>query len=283
MFSGVNAPVANALVWCGWNVVPVDILFSPQHDLSAPTNQEYWKPAIRKADAVLWAIACDTMTRSRDIPLPGHSKAPAPLRHEGAVRGVPNLASKDQSRVTQANKFIDFAWSEVGLAVKDRRAAVVENPARSWLWRFQQAVEMHQHEEWQRRLYHACVHMGARRKAQAIETNVPELAWIEGECGHTHDPNEWDPSMSEDGTWYYPSSGEAEYTAQLAYNIAVALSWWAVRERGYRLPMPKPIPAAAAGNRVGWDQVPARLTRQDIMAGMATRAGLTAPEISPGA
>ena len=31
--AGVNCPLARALVWCGWDVIPIDIALNPQHDV----------------------------------------------------------------------------------------------------------------------------------------------------------------------------------------------------------------------------------------------------------
>ena len=47
-------------------------------------------------------------------------------------------------------------------------------------------------------------------------------------CHHSHAPHEWTPYL-QDGQTIYPSKEEAEYTAVLAFAIAVAASWWAGR------------------------------------------------------
>eukprot|EP00972_Heterocapsa_arctica_P008719 1278444-Heterocapsa_arctica.AAC.1 len=61
-----------------------------------------------------------------------------------------------------------------------------------------------------------------------MESNVPELRVLAAKCQHTHAADEWKPFWHGSG-WSYPSSGEAEYTADLAFAVAVALSWWAAR------------------------------------------------------
>ena len=77
--------------------------------------------------------------------------------------------------------------------------------------------------------YNACCWGGARSKKQALESNVAEIDELRCSCHHTHSRSEWTPYRASDGSWKYPSTGEAEYTADLAFAIAVALSWWAVR------------------------------------------------------
>ena len=56
----------------------------------------------------------------------------------------------------------------------------------------------------------------------------------------------------------YPSSGEAEYIADLALAMAVALSWWAIRNGRAKLRVPRAPVAQEAGNRVGWTDRPSR-------------------------
>ena len=72
----------------------------------------------------------------------------------------------------------------------------------------------------------------------------------------------------------YPSSGEAEYTADLAFAIAVALSWWAVRTGRAKLNVPRAPIVQEAGNRVGWADMPPQVMRQWVMAATAVRLGL---------
>lgn len=38
--SGPGAPVSEALLWCSWKVIPIDILLGPTHDLSNKARQQ---------------------------------------------------------------------------------------------------------------------------------------------------------------------------------------------------------------------------------------------------
>ena len=82
---------------------------------------------------------------------------------------------------------------------------------------------------WQDTVYSACCFMGARCKAQRLRHNIDEIAqWPALHCHHTHAADEWQPYL-QDGQRVFPSKEEAEYTASLAFGIAVSASWWAAR------------------------------------------------------
>ena len=53
---------------------------------------------------------------------------------------------------------------------------------------------------------------------------MPDLHIDNAECLHVHCENNWKPTKQKDGTWWYPSAEEAEFTAPLAYHMAVSLS-----------------------------------------------------------
>ena len=95
-------------------------------------------------------------------------------------------------------------------------------------------------------------------KAQAVEGNIEEIQCIRVECHHTHDPDEWEPEYIPKQGWFYPSADEAEYTADLAFAIATAMSWWAIRRKGFKLHVPRGIKPEASGNRCGWGAIPKR-------------------------
>ena len=71
------------------------------------------------------------------------------------------------------------------------------------------------------------------------------------ECRHVHREDEWAPVQCNGESWY-PTGEEAEYTAELAFQLAIALSMWAVRVRGFPLQVPKPLKPEPAGSRLCW-------------------------------
>ena len=214
--------------------------------------------------------------------IPGHSGGPKPLRAENAVRGLRSLTGRDATRVEEANSFIDFTLAQIAKMVTEGNATILESPARSHLWSFQQLKDIRQMPGWQRTLYDACCWGGARRKQQALESNVPEIQALQASCHHVHSKSEWTPYKGKNGAMVYPSSGEAEYTADLAFGMAVALSWWAIRTGRATLRVPRAPSAQEAGNRVGWPDMPPQVMRSWVMAATAVRLGLEPPREQPG-
>ena len=213
-----------ALAWCGWRVEPIDWLLNAHHDLSKLKVQQALATLVDSCGAAIWAVDCSTLSRAREVAIPGHSGGPKFLRAESAVRGLQSLAGRDATRVEQANLFIDFTFAQVAKSVTAGKAAILESPARSHLWGFQQLKDIRKMPEWRRTLYDACCWGGARRKQQALESNVPEIQALKSSCHHVHSNSEWTPYRGADGAMVYPSSGEAGYTADLAFAMAVALS-----------------------------------------------------------
>ena len=204
------------------------------------------------------------------------------MRAESAVRGLPSLAGRDAERVKQANLFIDFTFAQIAKSVAAGAAAILESPERSHLWGFQQLTDIRKMPEWRRTLYDACCWGGARKKKQALESNVPEIQALHSSCHRVHSKSDWTLYRGKGGTMVYPSSGEAEYTADLAFAIAVALSWWAVRNGRAKLHVPHAPIVQEAGSRVGWADMPPQVTRSWVMAATAVRLGLTPPAKQPG-
>ena len=168
------------------------------------------------------------------------------------------------------------------LSLPTIKAAVLESPARSHLWGFQQLKDIRKLSGWRRTLYNACCWGGARSKKQALESNAAEIDKLSCSCHHTHSRSEWTPYRTPDGSWKYPSTGEAEYAADLAFAIAVALSWWAIRTGRAKLQVPRAPVLQDAGNRSGWTDMPPQVMRSWVMAATAIRLGLKPPTTRPG-
>eukprot|EP00972_Heterocapsa_arctica_P000796 111934-Heterocapsa_arctica.AAC.1 len=75
-----RAPVACALVWFGWQVVPVDTILDRSQDLSLQAVQRSISAKLKTCDAAMWAPDCSTLSRARERPIPGNKSAPKPLR-----------------------------------------------------------------------------------------------------------------------------------------------------------------------------------------------------------
>ena len=129
--------------------------------------------------------------------------------------------------------------------------------------------------QWFDTAYAACTLGGARCKHQVLRHNVEEIQrWPPANCHHVHDPQEWTPYTS-GGQRFYPSKEEAEYTAVLAFAIAVAASWWAVRTGLAVLHVPRMPTFLSVGRREHWLDMDPRAMREWAMAPLAVTLGLT--------
>ena len=72
---------------------------------------------------------------------------------------------------------------------------------------------------------------------------------------------------------------EAEYSATLAFAIAVSVSWWAVRDGHARLHVPRMPPLEACGRRQHWLDIDPRAMRSWAMTPLAITLGL--PPLHP--
>ena len=126
---------------------------------------------------------------------------------------------------------------------------------------------------WQDTVYSACCFMGARCKAQRLRHNIDEIAqWPALHCHHTHAADEWQPYL-QDGQRVFPSKEEAEYTASLAFGVAVSASWWAARMGLAKLHVPRFPFVETAGRREHWLQIGPRGLREWAMARTAIALG----------
>ena len=108
--SGPGAPVSKALLWCGWRVLPIDILLDPTHDLSDATRQALLHEQLQEADCIMAALDCSTKSRAREIPLnfSDGRPSPKPLRSNEHPEGLPGLTPRDEARVERDNKAAEF-------------------------------------------------------------------------------------------------------------------------------------------------------------------------------
>ena len=276
VLSGPRFPLARAFSWAGWRVVtPIDLLVDKDFDINSAAVQTAILHVLPQVHLLSCAVACNTKSRVREISRPGMS-LPKPLRSAQHPRGLPDLQPRDAARVAQDDEASDFqlalqqALHEVG------RGAFRENPRRSWHW--QDPVEASL-PGWMDFDYAACCFQGARRKSQKIRHNLPELAMLPSPvCGHTHSPNEWQPT-NVDGATVFPTRDEAEYTASLVFTIVVCASHWATQQ-GFAVPkLHRLPPMETTGDRAHWLQFSSSALREDAMLPTAVFVGLTGQSI----
>lgn len=81
-----------------------------------------------------------------------------------------------------------------------------------------------------------------------------------------------------DGAKVFPSKEEAEYTAPLAFSIAVSVSYWAVRTGHAKLKLGRLPPVETTGHRPHWLYLDHRSLREWAMTPMAISLGLLPPD-----
>ena len=140
-------------------------------------------------------------------------------------------------RVSEANELALFTASVLAAANAIEAAAAGENPLNSYYWEYEFIADLLQHGFLDTD-YMACAHGGARAKKQRLRHNVKELESIGSTCKHIHHKDEW-KQYKVRGKWVYPTQEEAEFTADLAFAIAVALSHWACRVGRAKLAIPR--------------------------------------------
>jgi hypothetical protein len=280
IMSGPNAPVTRACQWCGWAAVPpIDIKIDPGMDIDSKPVQDAIRQELASVHFVMMAIECSTKSRAREIPIAGAKRPPRQLRSVECPMGLPGLTPQEQQRVDKDNRVCRFLLELAAEAPALGQANVRENPLNSYHWLDPAEVEMQESGAWQDTIYDACVFAGARRKRQKLRHNVDELSALPSlKCCHIHSKDEWTPWMAEGGQWTYPSAEESEYTASLAFTIAVAVSWWAARTGVAKLRVHRMPPLETAGDRRGWLSMDPRALREWAMAPLAISLGLTPPK-----
>ena len=258
---GINQPVAEALRWLGWEVYAVDLVHG--QDLTETGLQRRIFEELEKADGLMVAMDCSTLSRAREIPMPDGSRGPPPLRSQEEPQGLSTLSPANKERVEEANSLVDFLSSCMDMMAAKGAGAVEENPANSYYWQLP-PVQARQGNEWIDVDYAACCLLAARHKLQRLRTNCEALVQIRSVCEHKHCPGEWKP-WQVDGSWVYPTKAEQEYTATLAFNIAIGMTMHVIKCRQIAMYVPQLIPPQCQGDRSAWLVVAPILLRKGAM------------------
>lgn len=108
-----------------------DILFGERYDLRSRANQELVLGWLRAGWlAAIWlGTPCQSFSRARSPP-----GGPPALRDKEHVHGLPGLRPCDQQAVAIGNTITRFLAKVLLQAALLLIPAVMENPARSWIW-----------------------------------------------------------------------------------------------------------------------------------------------------
>lgn len=182
------------------------------------------------------AVCCKTLTKVSETPIPGHPNPPQPLRSASSARGLAGLATAHQGKVDAANKSIDFQFVLASCVEQKGGAAVIEKPRTGSLRPLLQPKLLMNWAGSCRRIWLVALRLRGI-KGQALLTNVKQMQGIQSKCHHSV-PRRDGSRARPGGKWRYPIAEEAEYTAELAFFLAISPSPWAL-ERGkttFRVP-----------------------------------------------
>ena len=103
---------------------------------------------VKRAQASWSAMDCRTLTRAREIPIPGHQHAPAPLRTPEDLWGEEALASssttdKEKKLLSEHDALLAFQFEFMRKVhemneFEVKHLATFENPGNALLWHFQE-------------------------------------------------------------------------------------------------------------------------------------------------
>ena len=266
LFSGANAPLTKAFLWCGWQAVtPIDLEIDVEFDVTSPPVQKAIMHVLPQVAFISAAMSCSAKSRAREK-RPG----PLPLRSEKFPKGLPTLSPPDQERVDTNNTASDFALAIQEWGNEYHLGCLRENPLNSLHWHDPVEKHMAATGDWQDLDYDACVFLGARKKSQKLRRNIPELSMLPSlRCGHIHSSDEW--SRTSGG---FPTFAEAEYIPSLVFTIAVAVTAWAHRLGWGCTPIPRLPPIQTTGDVRGLLAFPPEVLREDLMLVTALHMGL---------
>ena len=278
LLSGPNYPLTQAFAWAGWRTMqPLDLKIDPDFNLNHSSVRKAIAAKLPECHLCSAAMDCSTKSRVREIAMPGGG--PQPLRSNKYPRGLPSLKPADRARVDADNQCSDFLLAMQATMHANGRGALRENPRRSLHWSDPVEAFLFSQGVWQDYEYDACCYLATRRKAQTIRHNVDEMRKLPNLiCAHTHDAAEWRPIRSSDGSVYYPSREESEYTAALVFTIAVSCSFWATQRGFAKLHISRLPVVECSGDRSSWLQLPADTFRARAMVSTAIQVGLLPPQ-----
>lgn len=191
-----------------------------------------------KSAVVHFSPSCKTFTRIREIPIPGASRPPVPLRSEEHPLGLPFLKQDKWvalgRRVADDNSLAIWAIERCMHRAKRKLGFTLEHPGNSYIWELGQAKELLGFPEVEDALFHNCMFKdGRKRKLSRFRTDMPQVAsrlrrWCSnkgGLCDRTGQPHaSWRPKVANGCVMEFRSEMEAEFQLELAEQIAEGIA-----------------------------------------------------------
>ena len=207
-------------------------------DLSETSSVGVIQHIIRfcKPDHAHFGLPCGTCSRARDLPVKRTLRMqgapePKPLRSGDEPLGLQGLSSQEAKRVELANKVYRTAVAALMECYLLGVSVSIENPERSWIWSVLAALVKEtghcDFSNWYHGLvnvnFDACMHGHTRAKATRLRASAGLFEHLAVRCNGGHRHSSWDVRKV-NGSWAFPSAGEAEYSPTLAKRIVGAVA-----------------------------------------------------------
>lgn len=228
-WSGPNAPLSQAMVEAGINVLPpYDVKRGDHMDYFSAEGKATWD-AMSNEDPEYehHAPDCKTFSRARGKKFQVDGRwydGPPALRDENNVLGFSHLRGENAVRVRQGNKMALRSVARCEDMHSRGREFSLEHPYRSWLWYTKPAIALAKKEGVRMAVFSNCCFGGRRKKWTAILTNSKWLfdALHRPDCPHDYDDQDYQPYW-EGNRIRFPTEEEAEYPWKLCQVMARAL------------------------------------------------------------
>lgn len=199
-------------------------------------DAELFEYETMNADSAHFAPNCATFSRAREIPIPGVSCPPKPLRSSLHPRGIPEERSKLSKRARlRMDRDTEMAADSARRCIIRHKIGLpfsLEHPGRSIALDLEEWKSLMSMEGVYCTFYHTCMFEGSRRrKYQILIHNQKELQELGRECPsnglclRTGKPHEkWRPLVSKGRVEQFITGEEREYPPGFCSAYAIAMT-----------------------------------------------------------
>ena len=187
------------------------------------------------SDLLLWihlAPVCGTASRARDIRR--FDDDPKPLRSPQWPEGLPDLAPKDQERVSLANRLFEAACDFFLLACSKGVLVTMENPKNSYFWDTKWVVRLLDTVATYTGDFQVCMLGGKRDKWTRILANFKEISAMNICCDKSHPHAPWGFATDSEGRRVWATSLESQYPKKMCVVLS-SIALQVAADRGLKL------------------------------------------------
>ena len=187
------------------------------------------------SDLLLWihlAPVCGTASRARDIR--GFDDDPKPLRSPQWPEDLPDLAPKDQERVSLANRLFEAACDFFLLACSRGVLVTMENPKNSYFWYTKWVVRLLDTVATYTGDFQVCMLGGDRDKWTRMLANFKQISAMNICCDKTHSHAPWGFATDSEGRRVRATSLESQYPKKMCVVLS-SIVLQVAADRGLKL------------------------------------------------